>query len=227
MANEYNLDVNKRETQGKSDLKQMRKENKIPGVYYSHDSKQSIPLYINTIDLTNAQKSNARIFTINVGGKKRNVLFKSVQYHPVTDQILHIDLYGIKMDQLVSVNVTIELTGNAKGVIEEGGILTQGANEVEIECLPNNIPDNITIDISHLALGDVLRIEDVEKNDDFTIKTSSDQILASITQAMKEEVVEEEVVEGVDDSDISEETTSEKTEDSNNENNEEKENEWK
>ena len=225
MANEYNLDVNKRETQGKSDLKQMRKENKIPGVYYSHDSKQSIPLYINTIDLTNAQKSNARIFTINVGGKKRNVLFKSVQYHPVTDQILHIDLYGIKMDQLVSVNVTIELTGSAKGVIEEGGILTQGANEVEIECLPNNIPDNITIDISHLALGDVLRIEDVEKNDDFTIKTSSDQILASITQAMKEEVVEEEVVEGVDDSDISEETTSEKTEDSNNENNEEKENE--
>ena len=225
MANEYNLDVNKRETQGKSDLKQMRKENKIPGVYYSHNSKQSIPLYINTIDLTNAQKSNARIFTINVGGKKRNVLFKSVQYHPVTDQILHIDLYGIKMDQLVSVNVTIELTGSAKGVIEEGGILTQGANEVEIECLPNNIPDNITIDISHLALGDVFRIEDVEKNDNFTIKTSSDQILASITQAMKEEVVEEEVVEGVDDSDISEETTSEKTEDSNNENNEEKENE--
>ncbi len=225
MTNEYNLDVNKRETQGKSDLKQMRKENKIPGVYYSHDSKQSIPLYINTTDLTNAQKSNARIFTINVGGKKRNVLFKSVQYHPVTDQILHIDLYGIKMDQLVSVNVAIELTGNAKGVIEEGGILTQGANEVEIECLPNNIPDNITIDISHLALGDVFRIEDLEKNDNFTIKTSSDQILASITQAMKEEVVEEEVVEGGDDSDISEEATSEEKAESNNENNEEKENE--
>ena len=227
MANEYNLDVNKRETQGKSDLKQMRKENKIPGVYYSHDSKQSIPLYINTLDLIGAQKSNARIFTINVGGKKRNVLFKSVQYHPVTDEILHIDLYGVKMDQLVSVNVAIELTGNAKGVIEEGGILTQGANEVEIECLPSNIPDNITIDVSHLTLGDVFRIEDVEKNDDFTIKTSSDQILASITQAMKEEVAEKEVVEGegTDDSETSEETTSEETADSNNENNEEKENE--
>ena len=224
MANEYNLDVNKRETQGKSDLKQMRKENKIPGVYYSHDSKQSIPLYINTTDLINAQKSNARIFTISVGGKKRNVLFKSVQYHPVTDQILHIDLYGIKMDQLVSVNVAIELTGNAKGVIEEGGILTQGANEVEVECLPNNIPDNITIDVSHLTLGDVFRIEDVEKNDDFTIKTSSDQILASITQAMKEEVAEEQAVEGTDDSDTSEEASSEEKTDSNNENSEEKEN---
>ena len=225
MANEYNLDVNKRETQGKSDLKQMRKEDKIPGVYYSHDSKQSIPLYINTADLTNAQKSNARIFTISVGGKKRNVLFKSVQYHPVTDQILHIDLYGIKMDQLVSVNVTIELTGNAKGVIEEGGILTQGANEVEIECLPNKIPDNITIDVSHLALGDVLRVEDVEKNDDFAIKTSSDQILASITQAMKEEVAEEQAVEGTDDSDTSEEAGSEEKTDSNNEDSEEKANE--
>lgn len=227
MANEYNLDVNKRDTQGKSDLKQMRRENKIPGVYYSHDSKQSISLYINTLDLTNAQKSNARIFTINVGGKKRNVLFKSVQYHPVTDQILHIDLYGIKMDQLVSVNVAIELIGNAKGVIEEGGILTQGANEVEIECLPGNIPDNITIEISHLALGDVFRVEDLEKNDDFSIKTSPDQILASITQAMKEEevVVEEEIVEGTDDSDASEETASEDQTD--NKNNEEQENEWK
>ena len=224
MANEYNLDVNKRDTQGKSDLKQMRRENKVPGVYYSHDSKQSISLYINTSDLTNAQKSNARIFTINVGGKKRNVLFKSVQYHPVTDEILHIDLYGIKMDQLVSVNVLIELIGNAKGVIEEGGILTQGANEVEIECLPNNIPDNITIDVSHLALGDVLRVEDVEKNDNFAIKTSSDQILASITQAMKEEVVEE-VVEETEDSDLSEETISEEPTDGNSENNEEKENE--
>ena len=225
MANEYNLDVNKRETQGKSDLKQMRKEKKIPGVYYSHDSKQSIPLYINTSDLTNAQKSNARIFTINVGGKKRNVLFKSVQYHPVTDQILHIDLYGIKMDQLVSVNVAMELIGSAKGVIEEGGILTQGANEVEIECLPNNIPDNITIDISHLALGDVFRVEDVEKNDNFTIKTSSDQILVSVTQAMKEEVVDEEVAEETDTSDTSEEAASEETADSSNQNNEEKENE--
>lgn len=225
MANEYNLDVNKRETQGKSDLKQMRKEKKIPGVYYSHDSKQSIPLYINTSDLTNAQKSNARIFTINVGGKKRNVLFKSVQYHPVTDQILHIDLYGIKMDQLVSVNVAIELIGSAKGVIEEGGILTQGANEVEIECLPSNIPDNITIDISHLALGDVFRVEDVEKNDNFTIKTSSDQILVSVTQAMKEEVVDEEVAEETDTSDTSEEAASEETADSSNQNNEEKENE--
>ncbi len=78
MANEYNLDVNKRETQGKSDLKQMRKEDKIPGVYYSRDSKQSIPLYSNTTDLIGAQKSNARIFTINVSGKKGNVLFKSV-----------------------------------------------------------------------------------------------------------------------------------------------------
>ena len=128
------------------------------------------------------------------------------------------------MDQLVSVNVLIELIGNAKGVIEEGGILTQGANEVEVECLPNNIPDNITIDVSHLALGDVLRVEDVEKNDNFAIKTSSDQILASITQAMKEEVVEE-VVEETEDSDTSEEAASEEPTDGNNENNEEKENE--
>ena len=195
MANEYNLDVNKRETQGKSDLKQMRKEKKIPGVYYSHDSKQSIPLYINTSDLTNAQKSNARIFTINVGGKKRNVLFKSVQYHPVTDQILHIDLYGIKMDQMVSVSVTIKINGTAKGVVA-GGVLVQGLNELEIECLPMNIPQSLDVDISDLDIGDSFRAGDIDLDENLTLKTAEDQIIMSVTQAAKEEEPEVEEVDG-------------------------------
>ena len=190
MGNEFNLVVNKRDLTTKGGMKQMRKTGQIPGVYYSHDSKSSSSFTIDISELRNAQKSGARVFSINVGDKKRTVLFKSVQYHPVTDEIIHIDLYGVKMDQAVSVNVNISLVGTAKGVQEEGGILVQGISELEVECLPNNIPESIEIDISNLELGQSFRVEDMASIKDVAIKTSEDQILASITQAMQEEIQE-------------------------------------
>ena len=91
------------------------------------------------------------------------------------------------MDQAVTVNVLVNLIGTAMGVQEEGGILVQGLSELEIECLPGDIPDSIDIDISKLALGDSFRVEDMDSIDKVTIKSSQDQILASVTQAMKEE----------------------------------------
>ena len=121
MANEFNLTVNKRELSNKGGRKQLRKLGKVPGVFYSHDSKKSTLFYINIADLKDAQKSGSRVFNINVGNKKRTVLFKSVQYHPITDEIIHVDLYGIKMDEVVVVNVLVKLLGTAKGVQEEGG----------------------------------------------------------------------------------------------------------
>ena len=175
MANEFNLTVNKRELSNKSGRKQLRKLGKVPGVFYSHDSKKSTPFYINIADLKDAQKSGSRVFNINVGNKKRTVLFKSVQYHPITDEIIHVDLYGIKMDQTVVVNILVKLLGTAKGVQEEGGILVQVLNELEVECLPMDIPESVEVDISHLALGESFRVEDLDDIEKITIKSSSDQ----------------------------------------------------
>ena len=133
-----------------------------------------------------AQKAETQIFNITVANKKRNVLFKSVQYHPVTDEIMHVDLYGIKMDQVVSVSVLIHLHGTAKGVVE-GGIVVQALNELEIECLPMDIPKSIDVDISELEIGDSMKVENIELDDKVTIKSNAEQIIVSITQAMKEE----------------------------------------
>ena len=95
MSNEFNLNVDKRGLTNKSGRKKMFNEGKVPGIYYSHDSKESIPFSISKKELIKAQKAETQIYNITVGSKKRNVLFKSVQYHPVTDEIIHIDLYGI------------------------------------------------------------------------------------------------------------------------------------
>jgi len=192
MSNEFSLNVDKREMLNKGGRKRALKEGKIPGIYYSHDSKESIPFYINRAQLNYAQKADTQIFNISVGNKKRNVLFKSIQYHPVTDEIIHIDLYGIKMDQLVSVNVIINISGTAKGVTE-GGILVQNLNEVEIECLPMDIPQSVDIDVSHLDIGDSFRCEELVLDEKLKLKTPEDQIIISVTVPMKEEEIIPEV----------------------------------
>jgi large subunit ribosomal protein L25 len=189
MANEFNLEVTKRDLENKGALKQLRKDGKVPGIYYSHDSKASIPFYIEKSMLREAYKSGARIFNITVGPKKRTVIFKAVDYHPVTDEVIHVDLYGVKMDRAVNVNVQINLVGDAAG-IKEGGILVQGQDEIEIECLPMDIPEFIEVDISALELGAVLRVENLQLDKKLSVKSSEDQIIASVTHPMAEEVVE-------------------------------------
>ena len=186
MANEFNLEVTKRNLSNKGALKKLRKEGKVPGIYYSHDSKTSTPFYIEKKMLRDAYKSGSRIFNINVGSKKRTVIFKAVDYHPVTDEVIHVDLYGVRMDQAVTVFVAVNLIGTAKG-IQEGGILVQGQNEIEIDCLPMDIPEFLEVDITELGIGDVLRVEDMQLDEKLSIKTSSAQIIASVTHQMKEE----------------------------------------
>ena len=186
MANELKIDINKRENINKKAVKQLRKDNNIPGVYYSPSSKESSPFYISQGEYHEAVKSGARIFNINVDGKKQTVLFKSIQYHPVTEKVLHIDLYGIRMDKPVNIKIPVQLTGSPIGVVEEGGVLNQASNEIEIQCLPADIPEFVETDISELNLGDSINVGSIDLDENITLVTSEDTVLASVTHAMKE-----------------------------------------
>ena len=156
MANEHKIDINKRDEISSQALKQLRKDGNIPGIYYSGTTKNSVAIYIKQKDYNNAIKSGARVFNISVADKKQNVLFKSIQYHPVTEEVLHIDLYGIRMDQAIVIKVPLQIIGDAIGVKDEGGIVNQPLNEVEIQCLPGDIPDSLELEISNLSIGDSL-----------------------------------------------------------------------
>ena len=186
MANEYKIEINKRKKISSKNVKELRKEGNIPGIYYSASSKESIPIFISNKVYNDAIKSGARIFNILVGDSKKIVLFKSVQYHPVTDEVLHVDLYGVQMDKAVTIKVPIELIGDSIGVIDEGGLLNQPLNEIEIQCLPGDIPDSIKLDISQLSMGDSLNAGDITLDDKFTLATSEEAVVVSVTQPMKE-----------------------------------------
>lgn len=189
----HKIEVQKRELSNKkSFVKELRKQDGIPGIYYSHDSKESIPFTISQKILHEALKSDAQVYQITVGGKDRDVIIKSAQYHPVSDKMVHIDLYGVRMDQKVTVKIPIILIGQAEG-IRAGGILNQALTELEVSCLPSNIPQNVEIDISNLDIGDSIRIEQVSVSENVEIEGELDLLIASIVLPAKVEEPSEEI----------------------------------
>jgi len=199
MAKEYKIEIEKRNLDVK--LKHLRSQGIIPGVYYSHDSNDSILFQMDLSELRNAVKSGAAIFQVSVGGQLRNVIFKSVQYHPVKESVQHIDLYGVDMNVAINIKVPLEITGECIGIKEDGGVLNTPLTEIEISCLPTDIPQSIEVDITELHLGDSLQAENLELADGLSLVTSPDSTIASVTHAALEvepEVEEDELEEGAE-----------------------------
>ena len=202
MAKQYKLTVEKRNDSGKFSSKTLRNNKKIPGVYYSYDSS-NILFQIDENEIKNAIQSQANIFTVEVGDKEQNVIFKSVQYHPVTEKIIHIDLYGVDMTKTIAIKIPLLFTGTAIGVQGQGGVLITSLNEIEILCLPADIPDNFELDISELELGSNIQAGAIDLDDKFKLVTPEDSTVVSVTHAAKEEEPEvleddEEGIEGVE-----------------------------
>jgi large subunit ribosomal protein L25 len=127
------------------------------------------------------------IFDLSVDGERSKAMIVDWQYEPLKGSLLHIDLKRIAMDQKLTVNVPIMLQGEAAGVKQQGGILEQVLREVEIECLPQDIPSQIDLKVSELVFGKVLRVQDLPKSDKITFVTDENQPVAHII-SVKEEV---------------------------------------
>jgi len=122
------------------------------------------------------------------GGERTKAMIVDWQYEPIKGHLLHIDLKRIAMDKALRVSVPIELQGVPVGVKTEGGILEQMLREVEIECLPGDIPSHIDVDVSELTFGKVLRVADLPHNEKLKFISDANQPVAHVT-SVKEEVV--------------------------------------
>ena len=212
---QYKIEVQKRDVSNKkSDIKALRHADKIPGVYYSHDSKSSITFIVDQKILREALKSTSQVYKISVGGKDRDVIIKSVQYHPISENILHIDLYGVKMDTQVCLKVPILFVGQCEGV-KAGGVLNQNLTELEVSCLPSNIPQNIEVDVSNLNIGDTIRLTEISVDSTIALVGDAELLIASVTLPTKvEEETTEEILE--DDMTATEGVSDEATDETNN-----------
>jgi len=178
------------ESRGKNEAKRLRVSGKIPAVVYgAGKGPQAIivdPKAINKI--LQSDSGHNTIFDLSVGNAKDKVMISDWQYEPLKGKLLHIDMRRIAMDKKLRVKVPIHLTGTAEGVKTQGGILEQILREVEIECLPADIPSHIDADITHLVFGVVLRVADLPHGGTLKFLTDEDQTVAHVTTV--KEVVE-------------------------------------
>ena len=165
-----------------------RKAGRVPAVLYGA-KKQPVSLSVDPKVISQILRSKTghnTIFDLEVAGEKTKAMIVDWQYEPIRGALLHIDLKRIAMDQAIRVHVPIHLTGEAEGVKQEGGILDWVLREVEVECLPADIPAAIEADISHLVFGVVLRVADLPHGGSLKFLTDQQQTVAHITHIKEE-----------------------------------------
>ena len=150
-----------REVTGKEYAKKLRQQGKIPGIFYARD-EAAISITLDEQNATKVLTSEGGLIEIQIGSKKvRKAIIKEVQTDPVRQSLVHVDVMGVQLKVKITIEVPIHFLGEAIGVKEQGGILHQYFREIEVTCLPLDIPDHIDIDVSNLKLGDSIAIRDL------------------------------------------------------------------
>jgi large subunit ribosomal protein L25 len=184
------LEAQTREAGTKNDARRVRLEGKIPAVVYGA-GKDSVSISVDprvVKRILNSETGHNTIFDLALNGEKTKAMIVDWQYEPIKGNLLHIDLKRIALDKVLKVSVPIFLVGESAGVKQEGGIMEQMLREVEIECLPADIPSHIDADVSELTFGKVLRVSDLPHSEKLKFLTDANQPVAHVT-SVKEEVV--------------------------------------
>ena len=198
-----NLKASQREAVGNGPSRVLRRDGKIPAILYGPKT-EPIKLAIDRLELEPIFKSGAvaqKLLKLEIEGvdSVRNVMIKEMQKHPVSRSVLHLDLYEVSMDQKIKVMVPVVTIGKSAGV-EMGGMLQIIRRELEVFCLPDQIPENITIDITSLEIGDSFHVEDLPLGEAVEIPADVNFTILTILSptAEEEEEVEDEEEEGLE-----------------------------
>ena len=196
------IKVEKREVTGKEAVKKMRKQGYVPAVVYGEDI--NTVLTVDTAGLRILQDihySESAVLDMEIAGETKvksiPVLVKDVQFHPLTERVIHVDFLKVSLKEKIKVHIPIVLTGEAKQVKEESGTLEQILRELEVEGLPLDIPENIEVDISELTIGHSLHVSNLALPAGVVITTDPEETvataLAKVEEVEEEAVVDEEV----------------------------------
>lgn len=172
------LRVEARASKKRSDLKEMRKNHKIPGILYGNNVQKKVSVDETDLLHTLRQHSN-ELITVDADGEKYQVLIAEVQKQPIKDQILHVDFRQVDMNKKVLVEVPITLTGESKGVAA-GGVIQQQTQAVSLRCLPNEIPSAFTVDITDLDIGDLVKLQDVMDVNQYDLESDPNETILTI-----------------------------------------------
>ncbi|WP_028560735.1 50S ribosomal protein L25 [Paenibacillus pinihumi] len=189
------LQVERRQTKTKGELRKLRQEGKIPGVIYGKQVKEATPLAVDEKQVMHILRHHPNaVLEIQVpSGGTQPVMLGELQRDPLSKQVIHIDFHQISMTEKVKTAVRVELSGDAPGA-REGGILQILQHEIEIQCLPSRIPESVVVDVSNLQIGENVLLENLELPEGVEARADSDLVIVTILAPQKE-LSEEEAVE--------------------------------
>ena len=181
------LNMSRREKLGSRASRRIRDEGRVPGVVYGH-GQETTPVSIARHDVELALQHGEQLVNAELDGQPQNFLIKDLQFDHLGQELIHVDLTRVSLDERVEVTVPIELRGTPVGVQEEGGVLSQALGQLTLECLVTEIPDAIRAFVTNLRVGQMLRVSDLPVPEGAKVVQAPDTIVATIT------VVAEEVV---------------------------------
>ena len=189
------LDVVKREGRGKNESRRLRVAGRIPAVVYGARKEgkapEGVPVAVDPKDVLRILHSESganTLINLKLDGGESRVMVKEYQLDPVTHQLLHADFYQLAMDRAITVTVPILVIGEPKGAKLQGGMLDFVTREVQVQCLPTDIPEHIDIDVSELMLHQAVRLRDLPENPKWKSLNDPDTMLVHVVLPKVEEV---------------------------------------
>jgi large subunit ribosomal protein L25 len=191
---EATLEAVKREVRGKNEANRLRASGQIPAVVYGAKKEGKTPEGVAlSVDpkavmrILHSESGANTLINLRVDGTEARVMVKEYQLDPVTHQLLHADFYALAMDKAITVTVPIVLKGESRGVKQQGGIVDFVTREVEVLCLPADIPEHIDVDISELMLNQSVRLKELAQNPKWKAITDGETMLVHVVMPKAEE----------------------------------------
>jgi large subunit ribosomal protein L25 len=194
------LTIEKREGTGKAVVKRLRRAGRIPAILYG--TKSPVNVTVDPRDvfrLIHGHEGSTQLLKLSFAdsGESRMAIIRELQFHPVSEDLIHVDLQEVAMDRTIQVTVAVHHVGDAIGVRETKGILEMILREVQVSCLPGAIPGIINADVSNLHIGDVLTVGDLVAPEGVRILNEPNQAVVTVAPPMAEEVAVPVAVEAV------------------------------
>ena len=185
------LEAITRDSIGKNEARRTRRQGKVPAVLYGGDGTEATPISVEPRELLKILHSESGANTLIslklAGAGDTRVLVKEYQLDPITHQILHADFYRVAMDRMLQVTVPVVVRGESPGVKQQGGIIEFVHRELDIECLPADIPESVVIDISNLMLHQGVRVRDIATDAKWKAISDADMMLVHVILPKAEE----------------------------------------
>ncbi|MGH7262789.1 MAG: 50S ribosomal protein L25 [Candidatus Rokuibacteriota bacterium] len=186
------LTVARREATGKEVAKRLRRQGLVPAVLYGGSVPEVLTLNVtDVIKVIHGREGSTTLLNLKFkegGGSSRTAIIRDMQFDPVTERVIHVDLQEVSMDRAITVGVPIQAQGEATGVKDQSGILETILREVQVSCLPRLIPERITVDVSALKIGDVLTVAMLTSPEGVRILNDPGQAVVTVSPPMAEEV---------------------------------------